>query len=459
MKKSWEQIHQELSEPFSHEDVEWKIQTVSKDKSRGLAVAYVTARAIQNRLDAVVGAQNWKPVFRQWHTVTDRDGNPIPSQLCTIQIFDDERHEWLEKTDGAENTDYEPVKGGLSDAMKRAASQWGIGRYLYKLGTPWVDVEFFGKTAVIAKKEMPGLNQFHDDFIAKLKGPMPGNRSNPPQQERQRSETSPQSNTSSGNRATTNGSAKPKISIADTPRYTIRKAVPHRFKSGIMTIMDIECENGDVFTVFCDKPDDALRAGTVLTNLRVSQRPGKDDPNRRFNTLESYRVASAAYCTAKGYIQGLQRRAEIGGKRCYVWVSSNPDKCRKDGSPLYPCGTRAHGWIHITGNVHSTTASITEGALKGDTASCLSNGALYLCAPGVNAIKYLPSAIRSLSVERLLGEYDMDQIRQEQYSAALRRMQDTLKPLGIPYIQQMWNPAYNGIDDYKLHSRWLPLAA
>ena len=76
MKKSWEQIHQELSEPFSHEDAEWKIQTVSKDKSRGLAVAYVTARAIQNRLDAVVGAQNWKPVFRQWHTVTDRDGNP-----------------------------------------------------------------------------------------------------------------------------------------------------------------------------------------------------------------------------------------------------------------------------------------------------------------------------------------------------------------------------------------------
>ena len=92
----------------------------------------------------------------------------------------------------------------------------------------------------------------------------------------------------------TNGSAKPKISIADTPRYTIRKAVPHRFKSGVMTIMDIECENGDIFTVFCDKPDDALRAGTVLTNLRVIQRPGKDDPNRRFNTLESYRVASAA---------------------------------------------------------------------------------------------------------------------------------------------------------------------
>ena len=88
------------------------------------AIAYVTARAIQTRLDAVVGAQNWKPVFRQWHTVTDRDGNPLPSQLCTIQIFDDDRHEWLEKTDGAENTDYEPVKGGL-DVYKRQGQYTG----------------------------------------------------------------------------------------------------------------------------------------------------------------------------------------------------------------------------------------------------------------------------------------------------------------------------------------------
>ena len=61
-----------------------------------------------------------------------------------------------------------------------------------------------------------------------------------------------------------------------------------------MTILDIECENGDTFIVFCDKQDDAFRAGTVLTNLRVRQRPGKDDPNRIFNTLESYRVASVA---------------------------------------------------------------------------------------------------------------------------------------------------------------------
>lgn len=294
MKKSWEQIHQELSEPFPHEDVEWKVQTVSKDKTRGLAVAYITARAIQNRLDAVVGAQNWKPVFRQWHTVTDRDGNSIPSQLCTIQIYDDERHEWLEKTDGAENTDYEPVKGGLSDAMKRAASQWGIGRYLYKMVTPWVDVEFFGKTAVIAKKELPGLDKVHDDFVAKLKGRSPSPSRQAPRTEPQQKKPLDRTASGSAEDAPQKQPQKPQISVAGTPRYTIRKVTPHRFRSGVMTIMDIECENGDTFTVFCDKQDDAFRAGTVLTNLRVRQRPGKDDPNRTFNTLESYRVTSAA---------------------------------------------------------------------------------------------------------------------------------------------------------------------
>lgn len=43
------------------------------------------------------------------------------------------------KWDGAENTDVEAVKGGLSDSMKRAAVQWGIGRYLYQLEEGWAE--------------------------------------------------------------------------------------------------------------------------------------------------------------------------------------------------------------------------------------------------------------------------------------------------------------------------------
>ena len=38
---------------------------------------------------------------------------------------------WITKTDGAGDTNIEGEKGGLSDAFKRAAVKFGVGRYLY----------------------------------------------------------------------------------------------------------------------------------------------------------------------------------------------------------------------------------------------------------------------------------------------------------------------------------------
>ena len=115
-----------LKEPFPAEDIEWRLQSAGKSKSGSIyaiCLAYVTNRAICNRLDEVVGPENWKNEFAS---------GPNGGILCglSIKIGD----EWVTKWDGAENTNIEPVKGGLSGAMKRAASTgWGIGRYLYYL--------------------------------------------------------------------------------------------------------------------------------------------------------------------------------------------------------------------------------------------------------------------------------------------------------------------------------------
>jgi hypothetical protein len=48
--------------------------------------------------------------------------------------------EWVTKWDGAEQTNFEAFKGGLSGAMKRCAVQWGLGRYLYNLEEQYVEV-------------------------------------------------------------------------------------------------------------------------------------------------------------------------------------------------------------------------------------------------------------------------------------------------------------------------------
>lgn len=132
----------ELKKPFSANDIEWRLQSCGESKGKfwGKVLAYVTNRAIQNRLDDVVGAANWKNEFQK---------APDGGILCGLSIKVD--GEWVTKWDGAENTQIEAVKGGLSGAMKRAASTgWGIGRYLYNLEEGWAVIsdngKFSGKT-------------------------------------------------------------------------------------------------------------------------------------------------------------------------------------------------------------------------------------------------------------------------------------------------------------------------
>ncbi|MCK4621265.1 MAG: hypothetical protein KAT62_03520 [Desulfuromonadales bacterium] len=114
---------EDLSRPFDPQYLEWRIQQsgISGGNPWAMVLAYVTNRAIQMRLDDVVGPAKWKNEYKP-----DGDGF-----LCGLSIKIDD--EWITKWDGAEKTSIEPMKGGLSNSMKRAAVQWGIGRYLYNL--------------------------------------------------------------------------------------------------------------------------------------------------------------------------------------------------------------------------------------------------------------------------------------------------------------------------------------
>lgn len=127
---SAEEIMKQLQEPFPPEDIEWRPQrSIKKDsKAWAIVVPYITNRAIQNRLDKIFGVSGWKNEFREFA------GGIICGISCRIE------GEWITKWDGSELTAIEPLKGGLSGAMKRVAVQFGIGRYLYNLGEIMVDV-------------------------------------------------------------------------------------------------------------------------------------------------------------------------------------------------------------------------------------------------------------------------------------------------------------------------------
>lgn len=140
-----------LSEPFPGEDIEWFIGVTTQDKQKGLAIPFITNRAVQERLDNVCGPDGWRNEYksmgeRELFDKNNQSAGKKTSQLCGISIWSDERKEWITKWDGAEESDIEAIKGSLSSAMKRAAVQWGIGRYLYYLESPWVEIEPQGRS-------------------------------------------------------------------------------------------------------------------------------------------------------------------------------------------------------------------------------------------------------------------------------------------------------------------------
>lgn len=109
------------------DEIECRIQSV---KPQGLILLlYKDARCDMNILDEMVGMKNWKKHYEL-----------IDGQLfCTIEIWDDVKEQWIGKQDVGVESYTEAEKGRASDAQKRAAFAWGIGRELYTAPFVWIN--------------------------------------------------------------------------------------------------------------------------------------------------------------------------------------------------------------------------------------------------------------------------------------------------------------------------------
>ena len=137
-------ILDKLKEPFDARLVHWRIGARNKDKTKGIPLAYIDARDVMKRLDDVIGFVNWKDEYEE---------TPSGRIICKLWVNID--GEWIFKSDGAGDTDVEGEKGAISDAFKRAAVKWGIGRYLYFLPNTWVEIETNGNYSKL--KQTPEL--------------------------------------------------------------------------------------------------------------------------------------------------------------------------------------------------------------------------------------------------------------------------------------------------------------
>jgi hypothetical protein len=145
-----------LKEPFEPDRISWRVGSTTKDKSKGMALAYIDARDVMQRLDDVCGPGNWQCDY------------PHAAQKTVCRIGIKVGEEWVWKANGAGDTDIESEKGALSDAFKRAAVLWGIGQYLYDLESPWVTLDT--KTGGDGKVYVNGIAKHEFTRLHKLVG-------------------------------------------------------------------------------------------------------------------------------------------------------------------------------------------------------------------------------------------------------------------------------------------------
>ncbi len=140
-------ITEALSDPFDPQEVRFKPAVISG--SRALALAYVDARVIQDRLDTVLGVLGWQDSYRCLE-----DG----SVMCRLRLRIGD--EWITKVDVGSPSEQGDAgdrrKAAFSDALKRAAVKFGIGRYLYRLPSQWVDYDTH-KKQIVAPPRLPAF--------------------------------------------------------------------------------------------------------------------------------------------------------------------------------------------------------------------------------------------------------------------------------------------------------------
>ena len=124
---SAEAMLQALKNPFEPRFVKCRVGATSKDKRKGIALFYFDSREVQKRLDDICGIDGWQSKFYP----TDK------GVICELSIRMPDGT-WITKSDGGVYTEkVTPFKGGCSDAFKRAAVQFGVGRYLYYIPNQW----------------------------------------------------------------------------------------------------------------------------------------------------------------------------------------------------------------------------------------------------------------------------------------------------------------------------------
>jgi hypothetical protein len=133
------QLSAALSAPFDPSEVKFK--PIATNGNRALALPFVDARTVMDRLEAVLGVDGWQDEYELL---------PDGSAICRLRIRagrrpGDTNSGWIVKTDVGSPSEQpdkgDQIKAAFSDALKRCAVKLGVGRYITRIPKTWCDFD------------------------------------------------------------------------------------------------------------------------------------------------------------------------------------------------------------------------------------------------------------------------------------------------------------------------------
>lgn len=125
----------QLKNPFDGKFVKYRVGATNAAKTKGIALFYIDAREVMKRLDEVAGMDGWA------RKVIEATKGCICELSVRMPYIMSGNEKWVLKADVGEFSKTSDFKGASSDAFKRAAVNFGIGRYLYYIPNKWYPLD------------------------------------------------------------------------------------------------------------------------------------------------------------------------------------------------------------------------------------------------------------------------------------------------------------------------------
>lgn len=311
-----------LSRHFAPDAITWRVGPTVKaregDGKRGQPLAYIDARDVQNRLDEVFGA------FWQAEYVPMSNG----TYCCRIGLFIE--GQWIWRSNGAivtqdrDDADAKEMaeKGGYSDAFKRAAVLWGIGRYLHDIKAPWIDLEPSGKSWKIPQSAYSRLEELLRKHAPKPERAPAAPPVSKPEEVRKSAPVAPPKTSAPAERVhPTTGEILTEEEFLELAKRNFAEPLPEMLRDGNTNMDDIfpgdRPSAAEATTEGTDaplpedkahrsKPSHVTSGPTTTVDERRARREVEDEARRQRAADESREIKDGYLETLRGYVRDFR---------------------------------------------------------------------------------------------------------------------------------------------------------